>query len=268
MISFDKENHLSIRKKEKANTCAQGHGFEIFDYPEALEINRARQEHLASLGLDLVRKRVLEVGSGVGWHTGFFEKLGCTIISTDARPENVAEHLRRYPYRKGRVEVADLNILGSHTKFGKFDIVYCYGTLYHLSNPDLCIRDLADSCEGTFLLETLVNSVDNNEMNKVAEDSSGKNQSFDGIGCRPARNWIMSELKKYYSYVYVTRSQPNNPEFPTDWSAAPDPAKNYREVFVAAKKDLRLSSLSKDLMMMQLKLPDLLENPEPISERS
>ena len=67
-----------IRKKSQPIVINVKQGSEVFDTPEALEINRARQDHLASLGLDLERKTVLEVGSGVGRHTAFFEKLGCT----------------------------------------------------------------------------------------------------------------------------------------------------------------------------------------------
>jgi len=58
-----------------------------------------RLEHLASLGLDLHGKRVLEVGAGVGDHTGFFLDRDCTIVSTESKPENcrlLAEMLGSY----------------------------------------------------------------------------------------------------------------------------------------------------------------------------
>ena len=85
-----------------------------------------RQQHLASLGLDLERKQVLEVGAGIGLHTAFFEERGCEIVSTDANPVNVAEMLRRYPHRK--LGVLDLDRPTDLTGLGLFDIIYCYGT--------------------------------------------------------------------------------------------------------------------------------------------
>lgn len=211
----------------------------VFDRPHALEINRARLEHLASLGLDLAKLSILEVGSGIGLLTGFFEQLECSVLSTDARPENVQEHRKRHPNR--RVEIADLSIPGSHDIFGRFDVVFCYGTLYHLSNPGLAICDLAKVCKGIILLETCVHATDNGQINPVPEPTRELDQSFEGMGCRPARDWVFSELKKYFQYVYVTASQPNHPNYPLHWPA--DSAKNCRSVFIASSKPLYKPSL-------------------------
>src|SRR5260370_41818327 len=108
--------------------------FSVFLEPEALRINEARQQHLASLGLDLDGKRVLEVGAGIGLHTAFFEERGCDVLSTDGNPLNVAEMLLLYPDRK--LGVLDLDRPADLADLGMFDIVYCYGTLYHLRDPD------------------------------------------------------------------------------------------------------------------------------------
>jgi SAM-dependent methyltransferase len=230
-------------------------GFESFDAAEAMEINRARQDHLASLGLNLANQSVLEVGAGVGWHTLFFERLGCTVLSTDARPENVREHLRRYPHRAGRVEVADLTVPGSHDRFGQFDFVYCYGTLYHLSNPALCIRDLSKICRRFFLLETCVNPQDNGRINLVREDRRYPNQSFHGLGCRPGRDWVMAELHRHFASAYVTVTQPDHPEFPLTWPVVLLPGmQNARAVFVASRETLDLPTLSPRLLMQQQRI--------------
>jgi 2-polyprenyl-3-methyl-5-hydroxy-6-metoxy-1,4-benzoquinol methylase len=107
--------------------------FDVFLSEQAKDLNHARLRHLASLGLDLRGKRVLEVGAGIGLHTEFFEHLGCTVISTDGRPGNVQELCRRYPWRDARV--FDLDAPKVPEGLGRFDIVYCYGTLHHLQRP-------------------------------------------------------------------------------------------------------------------------------------
>jgi len=247
-----------IRKKKCEISPDSGKEFAVFDDRDAIEINKARLDHLASLGLDLADKSVLEVGSGVGKHTPFFEKLGCRVMSTDARPENVAENLRRHPHREGRVEVADLNITGSHTKFGLFDVIYCYGTLYHLSNPRGCLQELAGNCKDLFLLETCVNSYDNNDINCLPEENQWKNQSYDGTGCRPARNWIVSELKKHYPYVYCTRTQPSHRDFPLSWPADARELTNTRAVFVASKIPHPAGSLITEIPNQQPSLEPIL----------
>src|SRR3981189_1820389 len=50
--------------------------------------NQRRQEHLASLQLDLVGTSVLEVGHGVGDHLFYFLARDCPVVSLEARGEN------------------------------------------------------------------------------------------------------------------------------------------------------------------------------------
>ena len=51
--------------------------------------NARRLEHLASLGLPLHGKKVLEVGAGIGDHSSFYLDRGCEMLITEARPENL-----------------------------------------------------------------------------------------------------------------------------------------------------------------------------------
>ncbi len=255
--SYDSAGGLrpfGLIRKKKMEQVSYKTEFEMFDSLTAQSINQARLDHLASLGLDIFNKSVLEVGAGVGWHTSFFEKLGCDVLSTDGRQENVIEHRRRYPYR--RVEVADLSIAGSHNNFSMFDIIYCYGTLYHLSNPSLCIKELSNLCRELFLIESCVSPEETGDINLVQENSSNPNQSKEGRGCRPRRKWVLLELKKYFSYVYISISQPNHPDFPLSWPASISPPhiKNARAIFVASRKQLNLSTLSPELLYTQEQL--------------
>src|SRR5262245_1325089 len=107
---------------------------DVFVKPDALAINKARQDHLATLGLDLANKTVLEVGAGIGLHTQFFVDRGCAVTITDGAPTNVAAIRERYPDHD--VRILDLDLPVDADSLGCFDIVYCYGTLYHLQRPD------------------------------------------------------------------------------------------------------------------------------------
>jgi SAM-dependent methyltransferase len=209
--------------------------FKSFFYDGAISINVARLEHLDSLGLPLEGKDVLEVGSGVGLLTKLFEDKKCRVISTEARSENVSANLQMNPHRAGRVLRRDLTVAHSHDDLGAFDVVFCYGTLYHLPNPQLCIQDLARVTQEFLLIETCVFGIDNGQVNPKAEDRSSPNQAFEGTGCRPARNWVRAELGKYFPYVYVTATQPDHPDFPLSWPAEPD-GKLRRTVFVASRE--------------------------------
>lgn len=105
----------------------------VVDTPEAAALNRARLDHLAGLGLVVDGRSVLEVGAGVGHLSRFFLDRGCRLVTTEARPENVAELQRRYPDVKS--EVADVE--DSLAALGRFEIVFCYGLL---TSKAPCVR--------------------------------------------------------------------------------------------------------------------------------
>src|SRR5262249_44836622 len=136
------------------STVADNNPFAVLLTPEAIAINTARQAHLASLGLDLTRKQVLEVGAGIGLHTPFLLERGCEVLVTDGNAENVGEIRRRLPSVPSTL--LDLEQDGPIDQLGVFDIIYCYGLLYHLHNPETVIAKLASVCRGQLLLETVV----------------------------------------------------------------------------------------------------------------
>ena len=58
--------------------------FRNFQY---LRMNARRLEHLASLGLPIAGREVLEVGAGIGDLTSFFLDRGCSVTAIEPRPE-------------------------------------------------------------------------------------------------------------------------------------------------------------------------------------
>jgi len=222
--------------------------FEVFLTTNPLRINAARMEHLASLRLAISGKRVLEVGAGIGLLTGFFEELGCSVLTTDGRSDNVAEIRRKYPHRQA--EVLDLETTDDITHLGEFDIIFCYGTLYHLANPEQAIKTLAAVCREMILLETCVTPGDDLVINLVAENQGNPNQASSGVGCRPTRPWVMEMLRKYLGFAYLSRSQPFHYDFDLDWRS-PLPKKLHRSVFVGAKSRLMNDQLVDDAPIKQ-----------------
>lgn len=218
----------------------------VFDLPAYDALNQARMAHLASLGLPLAGRRTLEVGAGIGRLTGFFERLGCEIVCSEARAENVEIHRRRRPER--HLVVADIERPGAHEGLGRFETVFCYGVLYHLSDPAVAIAEMAGVCDGLLLLETCVNPADNGEVNPVTEPSHVPDQSLVGRGCRPGRDWIFTELRRHFAHVYAPVTQPAHPQFPLEWPAKlADPRDLARAVFIASRDRLKLSTLTSRL---------------------
>jgi SAM-dependent methyltransferase len=214
-----------------------------------LRHNQRRQEHLATLGLDLAAKTVLEVGAGIGDHTSFFIDRGCSVTTSDAREENLVLLRQRLP--GCRVWALDLD--APEAPLERFDVVYCYGTLYHLAKPADALAFLAERCDGQLLLETCVSLGDDLAVNPVREDVTNPSQASTGIGCRPTRPWIVDQLRRHFAHVYVTTTQPWHEEFPLEWGseAVSDSAQLTRSVFVASRTPLHLSALSAEIPVRQ-----------------
>jgi SAM-dependent methyltransferase len=216
--------------------------FLTFLEPNALAINEARMSHLATLGLPIEGRSVLEVGAGIGLLTSFFEERGCVITSTDARRENIRENLRRHPHR--RVLPLDLERPEQVERFGKFDIVFCYGTLYHLATPEASLEALS-RVSHMVLLETCLSAGDEDVAPTVRELNTAS-QAFSEVGSRPTRRWVLDRLNRFWGHGYMSVTQPSHPDFPLDFT---EPARtaNIRAIFVGSRKALDNPLLSSDV---------------------
>lgn len=214
--------------------------------------NHARLTHLDSLGLPLANRRVLELGSGPGDHTGFYVQRGCAIVSVDARQDCLDVLKERYP--GVQIEACDLNDPAALLSLGSFDVIHCYGVLYHLEKPSELIRFMGEACSGLAIVETCVRADHTEPAGTVDEPIEDFTQSSTGRGNRPARAWVLEALGRSFPFVYQTRTQPNHPEFPVDWRDLTYAPPLTRAVFVASRQALDLPSLSPNLLDVQQRL--------------
>ena len=214
-----------------------------------LRHNARRQEHLASLGLPLSGKTVLETGAGIGDHSHYFLDRGCSLTITEAREENLSILCQRYP--DIAIAKLDLEAPVSCPDLPPHEVVYCYGTLYHLSDPLAALEYLADRCTELFLLETCV-SFSNTGPNMTKENPAIPTQALSGSGCRPGREWLYEQLKTFFENVYVPVTQPAHEEFPNDWKR-PEVHQHTlsRAIFICSRKELSLPSLQSGLPDIQ-----------------
>jgi SAM-dependent methyltransferase len=239
-----------LRHGDSRPAPANGSPEALFHADFYLRHNQRRQEHLASLGLPIAGRSVLELAAGIGDHTSFFLDRGCTVVSTEARPENLSMLRRRYP----SLEVRELDLEDPFDLGRTFDIVYCYGALYHLQHPAEALAFMARCCRKLLLLETCVSFGEHEAINLVDEVAASPSESIFGRGCRPTRPWVFNRLKELFPHVYLSRSQPNHEEFPLDWTAAPPRAPLLiRSVFVASRQRLENPQLTEELLMHQLR---------------
>ena len=212
--------------------------------------NQRRLEHLSGLNLPIAGKSVLEVGAGVGDHTGFFLDRGCCVASTEGRMENVALLRKRYSWI--HTSFLDLDSPdASHLPQSLYQIVYCYGLLYHLNRPAEAIAFMAKHCSEMLLLETCVSFGSGRHLHPCAEKASDATQSVSGTGCRPTRDWVFDQLRKHLPFVYMPLTQPWHEEFPMDWSRRDEKIPLSRAVFVASRSAIANPVLSQQIPMLQ-----------------
>jgi len=214
-----------------------------------LRHNQRRLEHLATLGLPLAGRSVIEVGAGIGDHTGFFLDRGCSVIATDGRTENVELLRRRFP----TLEVSRLDLDDPDPAFGhSAEIVFCYGTLYHLREPARALAFLAKRCSTLMLVETCVSFGDDDRVDFVDENSALPSQALHGLGARPTRVWVRRRLAELFPFVYLPTTQPWHPEFPVDWTQQSLSASGLaRAIFVASRIRIDNPLLTQQLEMHQ-----------------
>jgi SAM-dependent methyltransferase len=213
-----------------------------------LRHNQRRLEHLATLGLPLASRSVIEVGAGIGDHTEFFLDRGCSVITSDGRPENVELLRRRFSW----IDVRHLDLDDPDPAFReRADVVYCYGTLYHLRRPAEALEFLARCCASLMLVETCVSWGDDERLELVDEAAHLPSQAVSGQAVRPTRLWVYRRLRELFPHVYLPRTQPWHPEFPAQWEGEGPSEGLTRAVFVASRSRLRNRRLTRRIPQRQ-----------------
>jgi FkbM family methyltransferase len=221
----------------------------VFQSDHYMRHNQRRLEHLASLNLGIHNTSVLEVGAGIGDHSSYFVDRGCRMVITEGRPENLDVLKSRYP----ELDIRHLDMESPDSNMHElFDIVYCYGLLYHLNKPKEAIEFMSQHCQNMLLLETCVSFGTEESINPVNEPADSPTQAVSGEGCRPTRIWIYNQLKQYFEFVYMPITQPNHEEFPLTWEQYPtNNGTLTRSVFIASRQKLQNDILVEGIPMIQ-----------------
>jgi len=177
---------------------------QAFDHAEAVAINEARINHFTSLDLAVSGKTVLETGcGGRGDFTKHLTEKGAKVTLLDAREGNIQSLLQKtgldLPYM-----VWDLNHEPSY--FDKFDIVFSFGTLYHLENYSTGIKSFSKWCKELLILETAIAPTPD-EVSFV-NGRGDEAQAVTDTECRLGQNVVVEEVKKHFKHVYLTTNQP------------------------------------------------------------
>src|SRR5260370_648973 len=152
----------------------------------------------------------VDAGCGVGFFSQRVEECNMNVCGFDGREENVAEARRRFPqipFEQGDIE--ERTIL----QLGRFDLVLCFGLLYHLENPLLAIRNLRGLTEKCLLLESMCLPEEKPSMLLREEPRQG-DQSLTNVACYPSEGSLVKMLYRAgFAAVYRVVSLPDHDDF-------------------------------------------------------
>lgn len=108
---------------------------------------------------DLRGARVLDIGAWDGYYSFAMERRGASVVALDLVPVANFRYAHaalnsQVDYRTGNIERL------SPSSLGKFDIILCFGVLYHLKHPLLALEKIAAMADGIVCLESYVTEND------------------------------------------------------------------------------------------------------------
>jgi FkbM family methyltransferase len=169
-------------------------------------IRRVTNDLKGALGLSTA----IDVGCGLGFFSQILQECGLSVRAIDGRLANIEEARLRYPkilFDKG--DIQDQNI----PSLGTFDLVLCFGLLYHLESPLLAIRNLRSLTRKGLLLESMC-LPGIKPLMQLREELSLEDQSLTDVAFYPTETCLVKMLYRAgFTGVYRVRVLPDHDDF-------------------------------------------------------
>jgi FkbM family methyltransferase len=186
----------------------------IFDTSQYLKLIEARGETIrrvvSQLKPVLKLSTALDTGCGVGFFSEILRECGLQVRAFDGRQNNVNEARRRFPqipFELGNIEAGDIRDLG------QFDLVLCFGLLYHLESPLPAIRNLRSLTGKGLLIESMC-FPDQEPWMLLREEPSTEDQSLTDIAFYPTEGCLAKMLYRAgFQVVYRITQLPDHDDF-------------------------------------------------------
>ena len=186
----------------------------VFDQSHYLKLIEARGETIRRMVNELkpVLKlsTALDAGCGLGFFSKILQDAGLDVRAFDGRIENIEEARTRFPrisFAQGDVENPGIR------KLGEFDLVLCFGLLYHLENPLLAIRNLRALSRKGLLLESMC-LPDEKPWMLLRDEGDLADQSLSDLAFYATEGCLVKMLYRAgFARVYRVRVLPAHDDF-------------------------------------------------------
>jgi FkbM family methyltransferase len=203
---------LDVNRGGAANTISLN--LTPFDTRHYLDLIRARgatiRRVVRALKPALELRTALDAGCGVGFFAQTLTELGLETRGFDGRFENVVEARKRFPkiaFEQGDIESAEI------ATFGTFDLVLCFGLLYHLECPMRAIRHLRALTGKGLLIESMCVPGDDTRT-ILREEPLQNDQSLSDMAFYPSESCLVKMLYRAgFAHVYRVPRLPEHDDF-------------------------------------------------------
>lgn len=203
------------------------------------EINKARRDFLANFLPGLIESsslnNALDVGCGYGFFSRYLRSLDLKVTAIDVRPENITEASKINRNIEFRVyDIENTTVLS----LGNFDLVLCFGILYHLENPFRAMRNLFFLTKKVLLVETMTAPFIS-QIAVLCEEEKSSDQSLHYMALIPSESCFVKMLYKVgFTRVYKVLHLPEHKDFRYSLLT-----KRRRTVLLASKEEIGISGL-------------------------
>ena len=158
------------------------------------------------LNLDLQNKNVLEMAAGAcGTLTTYLHNKKANITITDGRISNLEYNIKRNELQNINYYIADYDKENSIEK--KYDVIFCFGLLYHLNNIENVVKSIGENCNDYALISTCVRRNDE-ESNTYIDDICNALPGGDRVNKDSLKNmWLDSEVGEMPSVSLLEKFQ-------------------------------------------------------------
>jgi len=186
----------------------------VFDEKHYDDLNSSRAAvvtaFLREVGAPLGLRAAIDVGCSLGYFCGVLRSLGLDVTGVEGRSENAEEAKRRNPgIIFHTLSVEDPRVCG----LGSYDLVFCFGLLYHLENPFLAIRHLHAMTRRLLLVEAVVFPGEAPVLGLV-DESDKEDQGLNHVALYPTEACLVRMLYRTgFSFVYRFSPLPSHPGY-------------------------------------------------------
>jgi FkbM family methyltransferase len=185
-----------------------------FDTRHYLDLIRTRgatiRRVVKALKLALGLRNAVDAGCGVGFFAQTLTEMGLETRGFDGRFENVVEARKRFPkiaFEHEDIESAEVAALGT------FDLVLCFGLLYHLESPMRAIRHLRALTGKGLLIESMCVPGDDARMT-LRDEPRQDDQSLTDMAFYPSELCLVKMLYRAgFAHVYRVARLPEHDDF-------------------------------------------------------